>query len=355
MRILVVEDEQKVADALREGLVDERYDVVVERTGEGAFFRVNTETFDVVLLDLTLPGRDGLEILRALRQRRMETPVLVLTARDSLEDRVTGLDAGADDYLVKPFAFAELLARIRALVRRGRVADAPKLAVGDLEMDLVTRKVLRGGKPGGPHRPRVRAARISDAVSGAGRVARDAGARCLEGNRTHDAARQRDRRPHRAPAPQGGSRTHGQVDPHYAWRRLHAARRESRDRNTRWVAGRWWRSHSVRMRLTLWDVAATTVVLGAYLFGVYTSVSRNVSDSLDERLRADFYWAAATVDEGPDGLIMPFPQIDLLLEEESPWVQVWSVDGKQLLLSNDEAQAPSHPGKPGTRPARERT
>jgi len=147
MRILVVEDEQKVADALREGLVDERYDVVIERTGEGAFFRVNTETFDVVLLDLTLPGRDGLEILRALRQRRMETPVLVLTARDSLEDRVTGLDAGADDYLVKPFAFTELLARIRALVRRGRVADAPKLAVGDLEMDLVTRKVLRAGKP----------------------------------------------------------------------------------------------------------------------------------------------------------------------------------------------------------------
>ena len=147
MRILVVEDEQKVADALREGLEDERYDVVVERTGEGAFFRVNTETFDVVLLDLTLPGRDGLEILRALRQRRMETPVLVLTARDSLEDRVTGLDAGADDYLVKPFAFAELLARIRALVRRGRVADAPRLVVGDLEMDLVTRRVLRGGRP----------------------------------------------------------------------------------------------------------------------------------------------------------------------------------------------------------------
>jgi DNA-binding response OmpR family regulator len=147
MRILVVEDEQKVADALREGLEDERYDVVVERTGEAAFFRVNTETFDVVLLDLTLPGRDGLEILRALRQRRMETPVLVLTARDSLEDRVTGLDAGADDYLVKPFAFAELLARIRALVRRGRVADAPRLAVGDLEIDLVTRRVLRGGRP----------------------------------------------------------------------------------------------------------------------------------------------------------------------------------------------------------------
>jgi DNA-binding response OmpR family regulator len=147
MRVLVVEDEQKVADAVREGLEDERYEVVVERTGEGAFFRVNTETFDVIVLDLTLPGRDGLEILRALRQRRMDTPVLVLTARDSLEDRVTGLDSGADDYLVKPFAFAELLARIRALVRRGRVAESPRLGAGDLEMDLVTRKVTRGGRP----------------------------------------------------------------------------------------------------------------------------------------------------------------------------------------------------------------
>ncbi|HET9359525.1 MAG TPA: response regulator transcription factor [Vicinamibacterales bacterium] len=147
MRVLVVEDEQKVADAVREGLEDERYEVVVERTGEGAFFRVNTETFDVIVLDLTLPGRDGLEILRALRQRRMDTPVLVLTARDSLEDRVTGLDSGADDYLVKPFAFAELLARIRALVRRGRVAESPRLGAGDLEMDLVTRKVTRAGRP----------------------------------------------------------------------------------------------------------------------------------------------------------------------------------------------------------------
>ena len=147
MRVLVVEDEQKVANALREGLEGERYDVVVERTGEGAFFRVNTESFDVILLDLNLPGRDGLEILQALRQRGMKTPVLVLTARDSLNDRVAGLDAGADDYLIKPFALAELLARIRALVRRGRVTETPRLLVGDLEMDLVTRKVARGGQP----------------------------------------------------------------------------------------------------------------------------------------------------------------------------------------------------------------
>src|SRR5687768_18082585 len=129
MRVLVVEDEQKVADALREGLEAEKYDVVVERTGEAAFFRVNTETFDAILLDLTLPGRDGLEILRALRARGLKTPAPVLTARDSLQDRVTGLDSGADGYLGKPFAFAERGARVRALVRRGRAVDAPRLSV----------------------------------------------------------------------------------------------------------------------------------------------------------------------------------------------------------------------------------
>jgi DNA-binding response OmpR family regulator len=146
MRVLVVEDEQKVANALREGLEGERYDVVVERTGEDAFFRLTTESFDLILLDLGLPGRDGLQILTTLRGTGNKTPVLVLTARDTLQDRVAGLDSGADDYLVKPFAFAELLARIRALMRRG-AAESPRLAVGDLTMDLITRKVMRGGQP----------------------------------------------------------------------------------------------------------------------------------------------------------------------------------------------------------------
>ena len=96
---------------------------------------------------------------------------------------------------------------------------------------------------------------------------------------------------------------------------------------------RWWRSYSVRVRLTLWYVAVMIVVLGVYAFGVYTFVSRSVSDALDQRLRADFYWAAATVDEGPDGLVMPAPQVDLLLEEEAPWVQVWSADGRRVLAA----------------------
>ena len=100
---------------------------------------------------------------------------------------------------------------------------------------------------------------------------------------------------------------------------------------------RWWRSHSVRVRLTLWYVAVMVVVLAVYAVGVYAFVSRSVSQALDQRLRADFYWAAATVDEGPDGLIMAAPQVDLLLEEEAPWVQVWSDDGRELLFSNQEA------------------
>jgi two-component system, OmpR family, copper resistance phosphate regulon response regulator CusR len=145
MRILVVEDELKVANALKEGLEDERYEAVIAHTGEDAFFRINTEQFDVILLDVMLPGRDGLQILTSIRKHGVNTPVLLLTARDSLEDRVAGLNSGADDYLIKPFAFAELVARIRALLRRGRTAETLRLSVGDLDMDLVTRKVLRGG------------------------------------------------------------------------------------------------------------------------------------------------------------------------------------------------------------------
>ena len=146
LRMLVVEDEPKVAAALREGLVGEGYDVVVEGSGEAAFFRLTTDRFDVVLLDLRLPGRDGIEILSAVRQRGLQTPIVVLTARDTLEDRVVGLDAGADDYVVKPFAFAELLARIRAVVRRGRAVEPERLEVDTLLIDRTSRRVARAGR-----------------------------------------------------------------------------------------------------------------------------------------------------------------------------------------------------------------
>jgi DNA-binding response OmpR family regulator len=147
MRVLVVEDERKVADALQAGLEAERYDVVVERTGEGGYVRTTTEVFDLVLLDLGLPGRDGLDVLAAIRQRGMKVPVIVLTARDAVHDRVLGLDAGADDYLVKPFAFAELLARIRALSRRGWAAEGYQMFVGPLMLDAIAHKVTRCGEP----------------------------------------------------------------------------------------------------------------------------------------------------------------------------------------------------------------
>jgi len=144
VRILVIEDEKKVAEALRDGLEGEHYEVSIAATGEEGFFLASQGSFDLVLLDLMLPQRDGIDVLATLRKCGNQTPVFVLTAKDAIEDRVLGLDHGADDYLVKPFAFSELLARIRALLRRGRMDQILKLRHEDLEMDLVTRKVSRG-------------------------------------------------------------------------------------------------------------------------------------------------------------------------------------------------------------------
>ncbi|NOX88048.1 MAG: response regulator transcription factor [Calditrichaeota bacterium] len=144
MRILVIEDEQKVADALKEGLTNEGYIADIAYSGEEGFYLLSTRSYDLLLLDLMLPGRDGLEILKTIRQKGMNFPVLILTARDTVEDRVVGLDSGADDYLIKPFAFPELLARIRVLLRRGRNEQSLRLVLANLEMDLVTRKVKRG-------------------------------------------------------------------------------------------------------------------------------------------------------------------------------------------------------------------
>jgi DNA-binding response OmpR family regulator len=143
VRILIIEDEKKVANALREGLEAEHYELAIATTGEEGFFLASQGSFDLLLLDLMLPRRDGIDILATLRKCGNQTPVLVLTAKDTVEDRVIGLDQGADDYLTKPFAFSELLARIRALLRRGRLDQILKLQHEDLEMDLVTHKVSR--------------------------------------------------------------------------------------------------------------------------------------------------------------------------------------------------------------------
>jgi len=146
VQILIIEDDKKVAEALRKGLMAEDYPTLAVRTGEEGFFLASTQSFDLIILDLMLPARDGLEILLALRRRALATPVLILTARDTVEDRVRGLDAGADDYLVKPFAFSELLARIRALLRRGKAHPPERLQLEDLAMDVSAHKVTRDGK-----------------------------------------------------------------------------------------------------------------------------------------------------------------------------------------------------------------
>ena len=147
MHILVVEDEKKLANALQKGLEAEKLSVKVANTGEEAYFLVSTERFDLLLLDIMLPGRDGIEILKALRQKGLTMPVLMLTSKDAIEDRVRGLDAGADDYMVKPFAFPELLARIQAIARRSKLIDvASVLKLADLEMDTLRHSVSREGR-----------------------------------------------------------------------------------------------------------------------------------------------------------------------------------------------------------------
>jgi heavy metal response regulator len=146
LRILLVEDETKVASFIQKGLEEEQYQVDVAHDGEEGLRRALASEHDLIILDILLPKRDGMSILREVRERRIDTPVLILTAKDSVEDRVAGLNSGCDDYLPKPFAFAELLARSRALLRRKSTDRGVTLVVGDLVLDPVSHRVTRAGK-----------------------------------------------------------------------------------------------------------------------------------------------------------------------------------------------------------------
>jgi two-component system OmpR family response regulator len=144
MRALVVEDELKMAALIRRGLAEEGYAADVARTGEDAIWMAQATPYDAIVLDLMLPGRNGVEVCKTLRENGVWSPILMLTARDGVEDKVAGLDSGADDYLSKPFSFAELLARLRALTRRGPAERPAVLEVGSLRLDPARRQVLRG-------------------------------------------------------------------------------------------------------------------------------------------------------------------------------------------------------------------
>jgi two-component system copper resistance phosphate regulon response regulator CusR len=146
MRILLVEDEKKVADIIERGLKAERYAVDVCHDGQQGWDTANTYEYDLIILDLMLPGMSGSEILEKIRRKNSSGPILILTARDSMSDKVENFERGADDYLTKPFAFAELLVRIKALLRRGPVNRSSVLRVGDLEIDRLSQKVKRAGK-----------------------------------------------------------------------------------------------------------------------------------------------------------------------------------------------------------------
>ena len=145
MRILVIEDNPKMAGGIRRGLVEHGYAVDVSHSGYDGEVLATTTPYDVIVLDVMLPDRDGLDVCRSLRRRKVRTPILVLTALSGTREKVAGLDAGADDYLTKPFEFDELVARIRALLRRGQATEADKLAYADLEVNVTRRSVTRTG------------------------------------------------------------------------------------------------------------------------------------------------------------------------------------------------------------------
>ncbi len=146
MQILIAEDEEKIANFLRRGFMEESYVVDIARSGEEALYKFDINSYDCIILDIMIPKGDGLSVCRAIRTKNTHIPILILTARDAIEDRVTGLDAGADDYLTKPFAFTELSARIRALVRRGKKADPVVLTIANLTLNPATRTAKRGNK-----------------------------------------------------------------------------------------------------------------------------------------------------------------------------------------------------------------
>jgi DNA-binding response OmpR family regulator len=146
MRILVVDDDRRLCAIVKRGLMEEAYAVDIAYDGEEAEYLADINTYDLIILDIMMPGKDGIEVCRDLRSKHIRTPIMMLTAKDTVEDRVRGLDSGADDYLIKPFAFSELMARVRALLRREASSKSPELKIGDLILNTQSRELIKGSK-----------------------------------------------------------------------------------------------------------------------------------------------------------------------------------------------------------------
>lgn len=307
VRALLIEDDAKTARALAIGLRGEGFEPMTAKTGEEGFFLLSRESFDVVILDWMLPGRDGIEVLRTLRAGGSKTPVLLLTARDAVEDRVLGLNAGADDYLVKPFAFAELLARIRALLRRVDSGNALRQQIGDLTLNIQTRRVARRA------REIALTPREFDLLTFLAQHHDQTVTRQM-------IAREVWREPNRA------TPLDNVIDVHLAHLRRKVDDGES-------VKG-WWERRSVRFRLALWYAAATALVLIAFAWFVYEVIEHRLAAEIDRQLRIDFDLIEAQLDIDTEGGVhwtVRGSHGDEGFARMSAWFEVWS-ENRELLL-----------------------
>ena len=299
MRVLLVEDETRIADSVSRGLSESGYAVDVASDGEEALQWTDVASFDVIVLDVMLPVLSGIEVCRTLRERDVQAPVLMLTARDAIEDRVRGLDSGADDYLVKPFAFAELLARLRALTRRPPAASAASLVVDDLRFDTLDPGGSTGRRRYLIDVQRARVARVSDAPPRPGPHSND-------DRRTRVELRlrcgdERHRRAYPKPPEEDRRTVRGEANPDSPRHRLPDS----------WFADEVGDGQMpIRLRLTLWYAGLLAAILAVFGAGVYLTLRRSLYHNLDETIeaRASGVLSSLRFDEGqpvlPDGSLI---------------------------------------------------
>ena len=341
MRVLVIEDDRPLREALRQGLEEAGFAVDTSAHGEEGLWYARSNENDVIVLDLMLPGIDGLTILGRLRQEGCAVPILILTARDTVEDRVRGLNLGADDYLVKPFAFQELLARVRALVRRGYNNKDPIISVEDLEIDTTGRTVRRGDKSIALSRPRVRPPGVPGLPRRPGCLPhRHLGAHLRFPLRSGE---QRGRRPHRALAQEDRATGPAEADPYPAGTRLYV--------------GAMRLMKTLRARLVIGTALGTGLVFSVSALVLYGVVHAALWAEFDASLGSKARSLAALVEQEGSRLDLEIEEIGLTEfapSERAEYFQFWSgpeqVLGRSASLNGDDLDQLSGPdGSPAYR------